>query len=127
MILRILFIFTFSLSILSWSSDKKVIYEPSAKIDPFASYKEGLASFEKNDFFFASKKFTEAELNFEQPKLAAKSSIMSSYSLYAINFYNEAEENLKRFLKNYPADKYIMYAHYLLAIIHFEQMERKMT
>ena len=122
MILRILFIFTFSLSILSCSSDKKVIYEPSAKIDPFASYKEGLASFEKNDFFFASKKFTEAELNFEQPKLAAKSSIMSSYSLYAINFYDEAEENLKRFLKNYPADKYIMYAHYLLAIIHFEQI-----
>ena len=72
--------------------------------------------------FFASKKFTEAELNFEQPKLAAKSSIMSSYSLYAINFYDEAEENLKRFLKNYPADKYIMYAHYLLAIIHFEQI-----
>ena len=47
---------------------------------------------------------------------------MSSYSLYAINFYDEAEENLKRFLKNYPADKYIMYAHYLLAIIQFEQI-----
>ena len=123
MILRILFIFTFSLSILSCSSDKKVIYEPSAKIDPFASYKEGLESFEKNDFFFASKKFTEAELNFEQPKLAAKSSIMSSYSLYAINFYDEAEENLKRFLKVYPADKNIMYAHYLLSIIFYEQIK----
>ena len=48
---------------------------------------------------------------------------MSSYSLYGINFYKEAEENLKRFLKVYPADKNIMYAHYLLSIIFYEQIQ----
>ena len=47
---------------------------------------------------------------------------MSSFSLYAINFYDEAESNLERYLKNYPADKNNMYAHYLLAIIYFEQI-----
>ena len=47
---------------------------------------------------------------------------MSSYSLYGINFYTEAEENLNRYLKTYPGDEYVMYAHYLLAIIHFEQI-----
>ena len=47
---------------------------------------------------------------------------MSSFSLYGINFYKEAEENLLRYLKTYPADKYVMYAHYLLAIIYFEQI-----
>ena len=47
---------------------------------------------------------------------------MSSFSLYGINFYDEAEENLKRFLKLYPSDKNVMYAHYLLAIIYFEQI-----
>ena len=48
---------------------------------------------------------------------------MSSYSLYGINFYNEAENNLKRYLNYYPADKNIIYAHYLLAIIYYEQIQ----
>jgi outer membrane protein assembly factor BamD len=47
---------------------------------------------------------------------------MASYSLYGLNFYDDAEENLKRYLKTYPADKYVIYAHYLLAIIYFEQI-----
>ena len=51
-----------------------------------------------------------------------KSSIMASYSLYGINFYLEAEENIKRYLKTYPADKNIIYAKYLLAIIYYEQI-----
>ena len=31
--------------------------------------------------------------------------------------------NLERFLKKYPADKNIIYAHYLIAIIYYEQIE----
>ena len=82
-----------------------------------------MIAFEKKDYFFASKKFDEAELNFDKPRLAAKAAIMSSYSLYGINFYKEAEENLKRFLKVYRADDNIIYAHYLLAIIYYEQIQ----
>ena len=48
---------------------------------------------------------------------------MSSFSLYGINFYNDAIENLERYLKKYPADKNVIYAHYLIAIIYFEQIE----
>ena len=53
---------------------------------------------------------------------AAKSALMSSYALYGINFYNQAIDNLERYLKIYPADKNVMYAHYLSAIIYFEQI-----
>ena len=106
----------------SCSSNKETIYEPSIKINPYESYKAGMDAFEKNDYFFASKKFSEAELNFEIPSLAAKSAIMSSYALYGINFYNDAEENLNRYLENYPGDKNVIYAHYLLAVIQFEQI-----
>ena len=106
----------------SCSSNKETIYEPSIKINPYESYKAGMNAFEKNDYFFASKKFSEAELNFEIPSLAAKSAIMSSYALYGINFYNDAEENLNRYLENYPGDKNVIYAHYLLAVIQFEQI-----
>ena len=102
---------------------EKITYEPSKKVDPFLLYNEAYESFEKNDFFYASKKFSEAELNFQEPILAAKAAIMSSFSLYSINFYDEALESLNRFFTNYPADKNVMYAHYLSAIIHFEQIE----
>ena len=121
MVFRILVIFVLAFNLYSCSKDE-IVFEPTKKKDPYLIYKEGYKAFEKNDFFFASKKFSDAELNFKSPEAAAKSAIMSSFSLYAINFYEEAEENLLRYLKVYPADKNIIYAHYLLAIIYYEQI-----
>ena len=115
------FIIFLSLVLFSCSKDK-AIYEPKEKIDPYEVYKEAYEAFDSGDFFFAHKKFSEAELNFEIIEYAAKSSIMSSYSLYGINFYDDAVDNLERFIKTYPANKNIMYAHYLLAIIYYEQI-----
>ena len=103
-------------------SKKDMAYNPQDKIDPYMLYKEALVAFEKADYFYANKKFSEAELNFEIPELAAKSAVMSSYYLYAINFYKEALDNLERYLKKYPADQNVIYAHYLVAIIHFEKI-----
>ena len=122
MLLRLSLIF---LVIILFSCNKKTetIYNPTEGKNPYALYKEGLDAFNKNDYFYANKKFSEAELNFKVVELAAKSSIMASFSLYGINFYSEAEENLKRFLKTYPADKHVIYANYLLAIVYYEQIE----
>ena len=121
MLLRIILIlglFVF----LSSCSKNETLYEPTLKIDPYKTYNEGLKAFQENQYFLASKKFSESEINFTSPELAAKSAIMSSFAFYGINFYEEAEENLIRYLKTYPGDTYVMYAHYLLAIIHFEQI-----
>ena len=71
---------------------------------------------------FCFKKFSEAELNFEQLDHAAKSALMASYSLYAINFYDEALENIERYLKVYKSDKNIIYAQYLKALIFYDQI-----
>ena len=122
MIFRLTLALLISLIVLSCSKDTKVVYQQSEKLDPFVIYKEGLEAFEINDFFYASKKFSEAELNFENVDFAAKSAIMSSFSLYGINFYTDALENLERYLKKYPSDKFVIYAHYLIAIIYFEQI-----
>ena len=121
MFLRIILLIGIVFFIYSCSS-KDDAYKTAVKINPYTSYKEGLDAFERNDFFYASKKFSEAELNFEDIELSAKSAIMSSFSLYGINFYLEASENLERFIKTYPSDKNIIYAHYLQAIIFFEQI-----
>jgi outer membrane protein assembly factor BamD len=121
MVLRTLLIFGFTLILYSCSKDE-AIYKPSDTINPYEVYKEGIDAFKNNDFFYASKKFSEAEINFEIVELAAKSSIMASFSLYGMNFYSEAEENLNRYLESYPSDKNVIYAHYLLAVIYFEQI-----
>ena len=68
-------------------SNKEIIYEPSKKVDPYVLYGEAYKAFETNDFFNANKKFDEAEINFQQVEYAAKSAIMSCFSLYGINFY----------------------------------------
>ena len=124
MLIRLLSILIIAVTLVSCSKDEK-IYQSSEKIDPYITYKEGLAAFKKNDFFYASKKFLEAEINFENYELAAKSAIMSCFSLYGINFYPEALSNIDRFLKTYPADKNIVYAEYLKAIIYFEQISNE--
>ena len=108
------------LLLFSCSKKDEISYIKDERVNPFVLYEEGMKSFDRRDFFFASKKFSEAELNFEQVELAAKSSLMASFCLYGINFYNEAIEGLERYLNTYPADKNVIYAHYLLAIIQFE-------
>ena len=121
MTLRLISIlFTFFL-LISCSKDE-IIYKPSEKIDPFVLYNEGFQLFTKNDYFNANKKFSKAELNFENVNHAAKSAAMSIFSLYGINFYNEALENIDRFLKTYPSDENVIYVEYLKAIIFFEQI-----
>ena len=122
MFLRVLLIIGLTLTFQSCSKKEDVVYKPSSILDPYKLYNEGIEAFEKNDFFLANKKFSQAELNFKEPQFAAKSAIMSCYALYGINFYDEAESNLKRYLKKYPADKNVIYAHYLLTMIYFEQI-----
>jgi outer membrane protein assembly factor BamD len=119
---RIVLIFLLIFSLLSCSKNKKIEYEPKDTVDPYQVYQEGFEAFAIGDYFYANKKFSEAELNFEIVEFAAKSAIMSSYALYGINFYEDALENLDRYLKKYPADKNVIYAHYLISLIHYEQI-----
>ena len=120
---KILITLLLAISLTSCSKKGKPEYNLNSQIDPYKVYQEAIIAFEKGDYFFAEKKFSEAEINFELVEFAAKAAIMSSYSLYGINFYDEALVNLERFLKKYPGDKNVPYAHYLIAIIYYEQIE----
>ena len=122
MLSRILLIIGFVFLFFSCSKKEK-LYKPTEKLNPYKIYQEGYDAFQRNDYFFASKKFSEAEINFDITEHAAKSAIMGIFSLYGINFYSEAEKNIKRFIEVYPAEKTkVMYSQYLLAIIYFEQI-----
>ena len=86
-------------------------------------YQEAYNWLVNNDPYFAAKKFLEAELLFPQSIWAAKSALMASYAFYLQNFYSESLSNLERYLRTYPNDKDIAYAHYLIAICYYEAIE----
>ena len=124
---KLFFLILTFIIIANCSKKEDIEFSSIDKLDPYTLYQEGYNAFEIGDYFYAEKKFSEAELNFTVVEYAAKSAIMSSYSLYGINFYLQALESLERYLRKYPADKNVIYAHYLIAIIHYEQIsdERK--
>lgn len=120
---KIILIILLCFTLQSCSKDKELDYEVKEKSNPYELYAEAYGAFERGDYFYASKKFLEAESNFESVEYAAKSAIMSCYSLYGINFYEEASEGVNRYLKKYRADSNVIYAHYLSAIIYYEQIQ----
>ena len=87
-----------------------------------ALYAEAIEALNKGDAFFAGKKFKETESLMPQSEWAAKASLMASYADYTRNAYSNAVFGLERHIKNYPADKNIPYAHYLIAICYYEQI-----
>ena len=104
-------------------SKEEAVYQSKPKENPYFVYNEAYEALEKGDYFYAQKKFLEAEVSSEKIELASKASLMASYSLYSINFYDEALENLDKFLQKYPANKDAVYAEYLIAIIYYEQIK----
>lgn len=85
-------------------------------------YAEGLEALKKGNAFFASKKFKEVESLLPQSDWAAKASLMASFADYSRNSYSDSVFGLERHIKNYPADKNIPYAHYLIAMCYYEQI-----
>ena len=128
---HIIFLFIYIIFIVSCSKDKskvdQVLLEQDVEAEMILAYKEGMNQLEKGDALYASRKFDEAEILFPQSIWAPKASLMSAYALYSQNYYDDAIFNLERHLKNYPKDKNLVYAHYLIAICYFEQLydERK--
>ena len=107
---------------ISCSKKEPELKIPANKEKSFEIYKEAVKAMNDGNYFFASKKFSEAETILPQIEFSAKAALMSSFCLYSINFYPEATANLERFINQYPADKNVAYAHYLIALTLFEQI-----
>ena len=110
----------------SCSKDEKeisYIKESRQDLEMVAAYREAYKAIKEGDPYFAAKKFLEAELLFPQSQWAPRSALMAAYSYYLQNFYSEALSNLERYLKTYPKDNEIPYAHYLIAMCYYEMIE----
>ena len=110
---------------LSCSKDvkkKSVINEKSIELQVLEAYREGLKELEAGDALYAAKKFNEVETMFPQSKWAPRSTLMAAYAYYSQDYYFDASEELKIFIKKYPNNQDIDYAHYLLGVTYYEQI-----
>ena len=123
-LLLLILILPILFSCINLSSDKKeeVVVEPTEEEKVMAIYEEALKALNEGDAFYAGKKFREAESLMPQSKWAAKASLMVGYADYSRNSYTSAVFALERYIQNYPTDKNIPYAHYLIAICYYEQI-----
>ena len=106
----------------SCSKDEVVLNIPVEKEQSIEVYAQAVEAMTEGDYFFAAKKFLEAESILPTIDYSAKASLMASYCFYVINFYEEAVSNLEKFTTTYPANKNIPYANYLIAISVYEQI-----
>ena len=103
--------------------DKEVILsEPTDEEKAQSIYAEAVEALNDGDAYYAGKRFKDVESLTPQSEWAAKASLMASYSDYSRNAYSNAVFNLERHIQNYPADKNISYAHYLIAMCYYEQI-----
>ena len=103
-------------------NSQKVISEPSNEEKSIAIYREAVEALKRGDAYYASQKFKEVESLMPQSQWASKASLMASYAEYSRSSYSNAIFALERHINNYPADKNISYAHYLIAMCYYEQI-----
>ena len=118
----ILLLSVFLLLACSKKDNTKIISEPDEREIVVSIYAEAVEALKKGDAFYATKKFKEAESLLPQSEWAAKASLMASYAEYSRNAFSNSIFGLERHIANYPADKNIPYAHYLIAICYYEQI-----
>jgi len=86
------------------------------------AYKEALKAFNEQDILYAAKRFNEAEILYPQSIWAPKAALMAAYSYYSQNYFGDAIYELERFIKTYPYNPRMDYAHFLLAMCYYESI-----
>ena len=121
-IFLIFFLVSFFLTNCAKKEKTSLIVEEDIELQMIRAFKEGYDEFKKGDAIYAAKKFNEAELLFPQSSWAPKAALMAAYVYYAQDYYFDAEAELKRFIKTYPKNPNLNYAHFLLAMCYYEKI-----
>jgi len=97
-----------------------------------ALYNLGKDFLEKGRYTDAAAFFDEVERQHPYSQWARRAQLMSAYSYYLANKYDDAVLSAERFLTLHPGNVHTDYAHYLIAICHYERIidiarDQKMT
>ena len=120
-ILFLIIIFFYSCS--DKNKANNIILEKDLDLQMIEAYKEGRKALDEGDALFAVKKFNEAEILFPQSIWAPRSALMAAYSFYAWAYYGDAISEAERYLKRYPKDKNLAYAHYIIGLSYYENIQ----
>ncbi len=85
----------------------------------YAAAKEKL---DKKDYEVAAALFDEVERQHPYSPWARRAQLMSSFSYYMAQKYNESIQASRRFLSIHPGNKDAPYAYYLIALSYYEQI-----
>ena len=102
---------------------KDILEEEDIDLQMISAYEEGREALEKGDALFAAKKFNEAEILFPQSIWAPRSVLMAAYAYYSQAYYGDAIFEYERYLKTYPKDKNQVYAHYMIGLSYYENIQ----
>lgn len=99
---------------------------------PEGLYKKGFEAFKSKDYVQASEYFDEVERRYPYSVWASRAQIMSAYSFYQKNEYDDAILVLERFIQLHPGNRNTPYAYYLKGLCYYEQIsdvtrDQKMT
>ena len=78
---------------------------------------------DKSQYEDAAKLFDEVERQHPYSVWARRAQLMSAFSYYMAQKYPEAISSAQRFLTIHPGNKDAPYAHYLIAMSHYQQIE----
>ena len=70
----------------------------------------------------AARQFDEVERQHPYSSWARRAALMSAYSRYQINEYDDAIIACQRYIQLHPGSKDVVYAYYLIAISYYEQI-----
>ena len=101
---------------------KTILKQKNLETQMIEVYNDAMKEFEKGDVIYAGKKFGEAELLYPQSIWAPRAVLMSAYGYFSQGYYNDAINNLERFLIKYKKHPQSDYAYYLLALCHYDQI-----
>ena len=118
------FLLIFSISLLVNCGGKKEkevdIKGLDLEAEMIEAYNEGLKALDEGDVLFAAKNFNAVENLYPQSIWAPRSVLMAAYSYYTQDYYGDAISELKRFIRNYPANDNLDYAYFLLGTCYYE-------
>jgi len=78
---------------------------------------------DQGDYEEAAKLFDEVERQHPYSVWARRAQLMSAFSYYIARKYNDAISSAQRFLTIHPGNKDAPYAHYLVSMSYYEQIE----
>ncbi len=85
-------------------------------------YNRGVEYLLKGEYVMAARAFNEVERQHPYSTWATKSQLMSAYSFYQYNEYENAVLSARRFLSLHPGHRDAPYAYYLIAVSYYEQI-----